>query len=501
MLQTLARQIAVAIHDAIANRKITKWKTTEAALMESQRQLEASYLREQKRRRLSDTLREVAKILNSNLNLDILLNEIMRQLAQVIECDSAAIFLPKGDRLVISSGTALRGVDVGYYVLLESQDPAAQVFRNKQCLIIPDVHQDPYWLMVPEGKDIRTWMGVPLLIKEQSIGILTIDSFAVAAFQKEDAQVLQFFADQASIAIENARLFKAAQQEVLERKNAELAVQFANAELNERTEELEEAIEQTELALREQQRAEEALQVANTELLKMNADKDKFFSIVAHDLRGPFQPLLGLSKFMVESAQDLSPADVEEMSGSIYRSAKNVYNLLENLLEWSRLQRGRIEYQPTKLNLWQLAEQNVDLLAVNAENKGVVLKNEIPTDIFVYADANMLDTVIRNLISNALKFTPKDERVTLGAELRDNLVEVWVMDTGIGISQENVNKLFKIEVHHTTRGTKNEQGSGLGLIICKEMVEKNGGRIWIESELGKGTTVKFTVSDCGEVQK
>jgi len=254
-------------------------------------------------------------------------------------------------------------------------------------------------------------------------------------------------------------------------------VKFANAELDERRKELE---EQT------------------AELTKVNADKDKFFSIVAHDLRGPFQPLLGLSEFLAETAHNALPEDIQTMSDSIHRSAKNVYNLLENLLQWSRLQRGRIEHRPVRLNLMQVVELNVDLLTVNAMNKKVVLTNEVDSEVFVHADRNMLDTVIRNLISNALKFTPSGGKVSISTKTTDlesgsPLIEVSVADTGIGMNEEDVKKLFKIEVHHTTRGTQDERGSGLGLIICQEMVEKNGGRIWIESEEEKGTVVKFTV--------
>ncbi len=249
--------------------------------------------------------------------------------------------------------------------------------------------------------------------------------------------------------------------------------------------------------LTERKRAEAALQVANQELTKMNADKDKFFSIVAHDLKGPFQPLLGLSHLLTEMADKVSPKDVHEMSESIYRSAKNVYNLLENLLQWSRLQRGRMEFQSTALDLPRMAEQTINLLTENAAAKGVILQSQVPNGLFGRGDEYMIDTVIRNLTSNALKFTPHGGVVTIAAQAdglsAENFVEVVVSDTGVGISEENIQKLFKMEVHHSTLGTAKEQGTGLGLIICQEMVEKNGGRIWIESELGKGTAVKFTV--------
>ncbi len=244
------------------------------------------------------------------------------------------------------------------------------------------------------------------------------------------------------------------------------------------------------------------LQLAN--LRELNASKDKFFSIVAHDLRGPFLPLLGLSQMLSTMADKISPADLQEIGQSIHYAAKNIFDLLENLLQWARLQQGKLEHHPTRLNLSQVVAQTVQLLAANAVNKEIRLVNGVLPDLFVYADENMLSTVIRNLTSNALKFTPSGGQVTISGIRRNtepgicqannySCIEVAVNDTGVGMSPRHVAQLFKIDVHHTTLGTDQEQGTGLGLIICKEMVEKNGGQIWVESEIDKGTTVKFTV--------
>ncbi len=231
----------------------------------------------------------------------------------------------------------------------------------------------------------------------------------------------------------------------------------------------------------------------NVELAKLNADKDKFFSIVAHDLRGPFGPVLGFAKMLADSIESFSPADLAEMSGGIYTSAQNVYNLLENLLDWSRLQLGRMEYQPHHIGLGYLANQSTALLREVAENKQINLENQIADDLFAYADENMIQTVIRNLISNALKFTPLGGSVTVSARLNGDKVEVAVTDTGVGMSPQVMAKLFKLGEHHTTTGTAHEKGTGLGLLICQEMVQKNGGQIWVESEVGVGTAFKFTL--------
>jgi signal transduction histidine kinase len=199
--------------------------------------------------------------------------------------------------------------------------------------------------------------------------------------------------------------------------------------------------------------------------------------------------------------EHLTKTDIQDMVNHIHRSARTVHNLLKNLLTWSRLQQGRIEYEPGPVDLHQLVENTVALLGEMAFNKRIRLKHTIEAGLFIHADAYMIDTVIRNLTTNALKFTPVEGQVTLSIHRNgvspDNegteWVEISVRDTGVGISQADIDKLFRIDVHHTTPGTAKESGTGLGLILCQEMVEKNGGRIWVESELGQGTTVKFTV--------
>ncbi len=271
------------------------------------------------------------------------------------------------------------------------------------------------------------------------------------------------------------------QEEVLARVKTHLQIRAQAEKLSEQ-------------AKRLQEQATE-LQQKNELLLELNASKDKFFSIVAHDLKGPFQPLLGSTELLAEIAETLTPQEIKELGQSLHRSAKNVYNLLESLLTWSRLQQGRMEYQPIKLDLKQIADQTCQLLTESATAKGIALQSKVKAGIFVYVDENMLNTVIRNLTSNALKFTPLGGQVTIRAnlELATKVIEIAVIDTGVGISQADIAKLFKIAVHHSTLGTAKEKGTGLGLIICKEMVEYNGGCIWVESELGKGTAVKFTV--------
>jgi len=229
------------------------------------------------------------------------------------------------------------------------------------------------------------------------------------------------------------------------------------------------------------------------ELRELNASKDKFFSIVAHDLRGPFMPLLGNAELLAEMAETSPPNVVREISWNIYNSGKRVLDLLENLLQWSRMQMGHLEHDPTLFDFQGIAKENAELLSSAAEAKNITLSSQVDDNLMIYADGNMINTVVRNLTSNAIKFTSQNGTVTIMAESMGDIVEVSIRDSGVGISPEDINKLFQIDVQHSTIGTNKEQGTGLGLIMCKEMIVKNGGRIWIESALGKGTTVKFTI--------
>ncbi|OQY48203.1 MAG: hypothetical protein B6242_02990 [Anaerolineaceae bacterium 4572_78] len=230
-----------------------------------------------------------------------------------------------------------------------------------------------------------------------------------------------------------------------------------------------------------------------TDMRKLNASKDRFFSIVAHDLKGPFLPLLGLSELLPQIARTSTIEEIIEMAENINSSANNVYALLENLLSWSRIQMGRMPYNPISVNLQKTIFENIILLSANARDKDILLQSDVSKGMFVESDRNMLNTIVRNLTTNAIKFTSSGGSIIISAEPNEKFVEVSVKDTGVGIREKDIDKLFHIDVHHTTQGTNKESGTGLGLIMCKEMVEKNGGEVWVESELGKGTTVKFTV--------
>ena len=239
----------------------------------------------------------------------------------------------------------------------------------------------------------------------------------------------------------------------------------------------------------------ENLAIANEKLQKLNATKDKFFSIVAHDLRSPFSALMGYSDLLLKNHKEYDEEERESMIKSISDSSENTFRLLENLLTWSRSQSGIIEFVPEKFNIKPLINEIVLLLQQTAINKSIRLLSNIEIDTFIYADKNMISTVLRNLITNALKFTHKNGTVIVSANetKKQGFIEISVSDTGLGISKDKINNLFYIDKNISTLGTEDEAGTGLGLILCKEFVKKNNGEIFVESVVNKGSKFTFTI--------
>ena len=239
--------------------------------------------------------------------------------------------------------------------------------------------------------------------------------------------------------------------------------------------------------------ANERLKKNETELVKLNATKDRYFMVIAHDIKNPLSSLLNLSQLIIEKFETLKSEEIQDFNKMIHESATNLYNLLENLLSWARSNTNRIRFYPLPMKLLPVVHNIVLLNKLSASNKKIELKNEVPEDIEVYADLQMLTLIMRNLVSNALKFTPEGGSVTITAIDKYSTIEISVIDTGLGISTNDAEKLFKVETHFTTPGTGNESGTGLGLILVKEFVEKNKGKLSFSSEPGKGSTFTFTL--------
>ena len=229
------------------------------------------------------------------------------------------------------------------------------------------------------------------------------------------------------------------------------------------------------------------------QLLQLNADKDRFISILAHDLRGPFNSILGFLDLLCENIHEYDIAKIEKNVNIINDSAQRVHNLLEAILMWTRAESGRLLYKPQVVNLKTTANDILEILKPSANKKSITLNCLVEEELTVVADPEMLKTVLRNLLSNAIKFTHKEGRVSINALQTESNIVITVSDNGIGIAPDIQSMLFDISQVHTTSGTANESGTGLGLLLCKNLVAKHDGIIWVESEEGKGSEFKFTL--------
>ncbi len=232
---------------------------------------------------------------------------------------------------------------------------------------------------------------------------------------------------------------------------------------------------------------------ANCKLEELNATKDKFFSIIAHDLRNPFNSIIGFCSLLQEQIRQKDYESLEEYVEIIANSSEKTLALLINLLEWAQSQTGKMEFKPEEIDMMALVTEAVDLAKDYAGQKSISILKELPENALVYADKAMISTILRNLISNALKFTEDGGTVVVSVEFDANEMYVAVADNGVGMTKDTLDKLFNIEENHSTAGTHNEKGTGLGLILCQEFVAKHGGNIRVESEPGKGSKFIFSL--------
>jgi two-component system sensor histidine kinase/response regulator len=235
------------------------------------------------------------------------------------------------------------------------------------------------------------------------------------------------------------------------------------------------------------------LNEANAQLKKLNIDKDRFISILGHDLKSPFNNILGSSEVLTSEINSLNSDEIKEIAGNINKSAKITNKLLEDILMWARTQQGSITFKPQNLSLSATCGNIIEILTPGANAKNIIINYSATDHLIVFADADMLKTVMRNLVSNAIKFTNNGGTISITARQIDSNITISVSDNGIGIAPDNLSKLFNISEVITTTGTAKETGTGLGLLLCKEFVEKHGVKIWVESEQGKGSEFKFTL--------
>jgi PAS domain S-box-containing protein len=245
--------------------------------------------------------------------------------------------------------------------------------------------------------------------------------------------------------------------------------------------------------LNERKRFELTLQENEARLRDLNATKDKFFSIIAHDLKNPFNAIIGFSNLLIDQVKDKDYEGIDEYATIIKDSSLRAMSLLNNLLIWSRSQTGRMEFNPEYFELVRLIGEVTELLNDSAKQKTIEISSKLPHNILVLADKEMIGTILRNLISNAIKFTHPGGLISISAFLQKEGWVIEVSDNGMGIKKEFIHKLFRIDETHSTKGTQDELGSGLGLLLCKEFISKHEGKIWVESEFGKGSKFSFLI--------
>jgi PAS domain S-box-containing protein len=295
------------------------------------------------------------------------------------------------------------------------------------------------------GTNSPVWLGVPLIISGKTIGVIVVQDYENEnAFGEDELQLLTFISEQIARVIESKR-------------NSEQIAKYVE------------------------------------ELKQLNLTKDKFFSIIAHDLKTPFQFLLGLSEMLYDPGSNLAMDEKEKYMQELNTLLKNQYQLLQNLLEWATIQLGKTKFMPSKLNLYEIIEDKIKLMQHNATQKEISLVNEIDKNLFVLADRQMLRSIFQNFITNSIKFTNRRGTIKIYSMPVNDYVKIIIEDNGVGIAKETLDRIYSLDSVHSTKGTEGELGTGLGVMLCKEMIEKQDGKLSIESELDKGTKVIFTL--------
>ncbi len=392
---------------------------------------------------------DITQGVTSTSNLDELLKLIHHSLGKAVNADNFFVALYNDDTRLFSFPYFVDKYDSTPSPSSMRKSCTAYVFRTlKPLLFTEEVYNRLLELDEVEalGSPSPSWIGIPLQAPSKVIGVMVLQHYEKAdVYTENDVKLLMSIGSQIAIAIER----KKAEEEILSK---------------------------------------------NALLRAINAEKDKFFSILAHDLRGPLSSFVDATRILTEEIQSMNLEEIREISVNMKESATNIYSLLENLLEWSRLQRGLMDFEPEKFNLNKEIKECADLLTESARKKEIGIDLYVPVDMALVADKHMFDSVIRNLISNAIKFTPSGGNVRVEALISDNNeTEIRISDNGIGMPAELIGKLFLLNEKTSRKGTDGEASTGLGLLLCKEFVVKHNGRIWVQSEVGQGSTFYFTI--------
>ncbi|MDM8518646.1 ATP-binding protein [Anaerolineales bacterium HSG6] len=414
---------------------------------------------EQEQRQLAESLRELAVILNQSLELDIVLVKILEELKDVLAYDGAGILLQQGDFLILQQATATSEKFLNHRIPLQLDTVATQVFKTKKPLIVADVHDEPAWIIWSGGEKINCWMGAPLIIGDETIGVITTDNFTTDFYDDDDLNVLQIFATQASIAIHNAQLFN----------DIQTAKELADA---------------------------------------ANEAKSSFLANVSHELRTPLTSILGFSKIIQKRLENRifpqTAMDDRKTKRAVTQVRKNIQiiisegerltSLINNVLDLAKIESGKIEWRMVPLNLSDIIDQSLAATSALLTGKNIKLERDVEPNLpRVIGDEHRLMQVIINLLSNAIKFTSDGGSVTCCLKKEANEILVSIIDTGMGIPDTELLHVFEKFRQIGDTLTDKPQGTGLGLPICKQIVEHHSGRIWAESAVEQGSTFFFTI--------
>ena len=404
---------------------------------------------ERKQRELEmQVLSEIGHSVSTTSNLTELMKLIHDSLRKVLYAENCFFALYDGKTGLFNFPYYVDQFDTVPQPLAMFKSCTSYVFRSGKSLIItPQVFQQLKNQNEVElvGLPSPSWIGVPLQTASRVIGVL----------------VLQHYKEENVYNDDNLRFLNS------------IASQIAN--------------------VIERRRAIEALKESEALLHELNASKDKFFSIISHDLKSPFNSILGFSDILAEQVREKNLESIEEYAEIIQNSSQRAMDLLSNLLEWSCSQTGRMEFNPQNIEIAALINEATELLNDAAQQKSITISRGLSPNVTVFVDKAMIDAILRNLISNSIKFTQPGGTIIVTAEPKQNELMITVSDNGVGMSEDTIGKLFRIGESYSAKGTQNEMGTGLGLILCKEFIEKNGGKIWAESEVGKGSRFCFVI--------
>lgn len=411
------------------------------------------------------TIMKSSQTISSEIVLETLLEKIMNIVLKNAGAQKGFLLLETDNELFIEAKAVAENdeiVVVQHIPVIDSNEIAQTIInyvsRSKEEVVLDDATnqgeftRDSY-IFKYKPKSI---LCMPLIRQNKLYGILYLQNdLTIAAFTPERIELLNILSSQMAISIENALLYDNLEQKVKERTK--------------------EVVKQKD------------------DIKRLNDSKEQFFSVIAHDLRGPIGNIKLFIDLILGKLSKKEFQDSEKLLHLIGRQSASAFNILENLLAWTNSQRNQISYTPNQQRLSHAIVSSLELLEASALRKNISIQNNINQHLEAYFDNTLISTVIRNLIANAIQFTPENGIITLTASEKEDMVEISVSDTGVGISENRVKTLFEITTFETTTGTNHEKGSGLGLKLVKEFVEKNGGEIWLESEIGKGSTFIFSL--------